>query len=762
MAVNILFGVPESVPRIAAESLLNSIWQSAVLAFLIWLLLVLFRRASARVKHAVWSATLLAIVCLPFLNALTSLRATATKDVALTDNRPLEISTPAPAAPRNSLQSPVAVPVAKRAASSFEGSDTVVVATTVQATEISKSNSEVPLESRPQQESFSIRLRGERWPQVFLILWMLGSAVMMLRLVRSYLSLRQLKRASQPLADDYQQRMSHWVQTCGIRRTVSLRSSKQITVPLMLGLRKTAILFPEKLADCLAEDEFDQVLLHELAHVRRRDDWGNFAQKLIEAIFFFHPVVLWVGRQLSTERECACDQWAVSVTGAHRFYASCLTKLFELTKTPTSALLAPGAITVKSHLSRRIETILKSKQHAPARLSTVGFFLPLCLLLVSMIHLGRLTPLIAVSASAASTIEPAELDTLAGATYREPSQPTTVVSRESSTASESLSLSTSQGEMRQPWLESVEAPQNISSNAPPSIAFMLPIGYQRSETSGFPAQSLSNSSSVIQEPAASPSPLASNEDRLPSEFFKTIAALGNSGSQREILSGLLKRPGLTRENLIQSLIVAKNIDSDGEKAELLVVAASVCTGDADVLNAFFNTVSTIDSAGERRRVLSAILTLKGRDKGILFRTLKAAAAINSDGEKAELLVKAATLHAIDNTTLSAFLDAVSSINSSAEQRRALTAILRQSNLSNEAIIQTVTFARRISSDGEKAEFLTMVADVCPISDGVLSAYIATAASIHSSAEQARALSAISKRKEISQGTATQTMALARN
>lgn len=777
--MNILSLMPDSVPRMAAESFLNSIWQSAVLAFFVWLLLIAFKRASAATKYGVWLATLLAIVCLPFLNALTSIRATATKDLALSGSPRQETSTLSKLDLQNTLQSPVIASAGVNEPSSvIVGSKTV--SAPIEAAGISiDSVTKIPTESRPQPESFILQVRGEAWPRLFLILWMLGATLMAVRLIRSYLSLRRLRLESQPLAENYQRRLKHWSMTYGMRRTVRLRGSNQISVPLMLGLRKTAILFPERLIDRLAENEFDQVLLHELAHVRRRDDWGNLAQKLIEAIFFFHPVVWWVGRQLSAERECACDQWVVSVMGGHRAYASCLAKLFELTKTPTSTLLATGVMPVKSHLSRRIETILKSRRQVSARLSAAGFFLSLCLLLVSMIQLGRLSPLIAVSASENSAVESAEHKASAGARRLEQSQlhngeinrgpvdssgemaggggiilvndneASTPASRESSAVSEILGLSSSEGQSSQTrsWLEVGETTANVLSGSAQPSAFLMTAGNQQPETSG-DARQFSSNTSLIQEPAASNAKTSVDEDSLSSDFFKKVSALGNSGSQREILSGLLKRPGLTKEILIQSLVTAKVIDSDGEKAEFLVSASGVCTGDAEVLNAFFNTVSTISSAGERRRVLSALLTLKGRDREILFRTLKSAAAINSDGEKAELLVKAAGLYAIDNTTLSAFLDTVSSISSSAEQRRALTALLRQSNLSNETIIQTLRCARRISSDGEKAEFLTKVAAVCPINDGVLNAYLATASSINSSAEQARALSAISKRKEI--------------
>lgn len=776
--MNILFGQLDSVPRIAAEGVLNSIWQGAVLAFLIYLLLRLFKRANATTKYSVWLVTLLVIICLPFLNMLASLRAPTTDEPALADNRPLEIPAPVQITEPSRLST---VPAdAKRLTRTFDSNDTVTAS--VLASGSNKlSRFEMPLESRRLQESFSIQLSGEGWPQVFLILWMLGATIMIARLIRSYLSLQRLKAASKLLGENYQRRMSHWLKTCGIKRRVHLRGSEEITVPLMLGLQQPVILFPERLANDLAEDEFDQVLLHELAHVRRRDDWSNLAQKFIEAVFFFHPVVLWIARQLNAEREIACDQWVISMTGARRSYASCLARIFALTKAHRSPLLAPGAVAVKSHLSRRIETILKNKRNATPHLSTVGFIIPLCFLLMMVIQLSRFSPIIAVSARSNSEVETAKPNKLAGTSALDQSplngtgttgwvtdltsaiedrggvsspgdsEAIAVVSSESSASSETLRLSAPDGEMtqRNAWIQMVESSGNISGTMQP-IAFLSPTSNQQLEIPDGLPQSAINSSSPVQEQTASSATLSNGDTSLPSDFFKAVAALNNSAAQREALVTLLKRRGLTKENLIQSLVVAKGIDSDGEKAEFLENAAGVCTGDVAVLNAFFNAVSSLESPGEQRRVLIALLKSKGRDKGILNRILKAAANISSDGEKAELLERTASLYAIDNATLNSFLSVVSSINSSGERRCTLTAILRQNNLSNEIIIQTVRFARNISSDGEKADFLEKVAMLCPVNDGgVLAAYVATAASINSSQEQARALLAISKKKGIS-------------
>jgi hypothetical protein len=65
-------------------------------------------------------------------------------------------------------------------------------------------------------------------------------------------------------------------------------------------------------------------------HVRRWDDWTNFAQKLIEAILPIQPAVYWIGHRMSIEREMACDDWVVATTGTAKPYAASLTKVAEL------------------------------------------------------------------------------------------------------------------------------------------------------------------------------------------------------------------------------------------------------------------------------------------------------------------------------------------------------------------------------------------------------------------------------------------------
>src|SRR5690606_17886349 len=79
----------------------------------------------------------------------------------------------------------------------------------------------------------------------------------------------------------------------------------------------------------LTDDELDQVVMHEQAHVRRRDDLALVAQRIAWALAGFHPAVWWLDRALTLEREVACDDWVLAHATAPKAYGACLVKLAE-------------------------------------------------------------------------------------------------------------------------------------------------------------------------------------------------------------------------------------------------------------------------------------------------------------------------------------------------------------------------------------------------------------------------------------------------
>ena len=118
------------------------------------------------------------------------------------------------------------------------------------------------------------------------------------------------------------------------------------------------ILIPCWVMQELSAEELNQILLHELAHFGRWDDWTNLAQKVVKALFFFHPAVWWIEKRVSLEREMACDDAVLAETASPRAYAECLANLAEKTLLHRSLALAQSALGRIRQTSLRVAQIL--------------------------------------------------------------------------------------------------------------------------------------------------------------------------------------------------------------------------------------------------------------------------------------------------------------------------------------------------------------------------------------------------------------------
>ena len=95
-------------------------------------------------------------------------------------------------------------------------------------------------------------------------------------------------------------------------RPVRLCVSDQLRVPTAIGFTKPLVVIPSWTMQELSAAELNTILLHELAHLRRRDDWTNLVQKILGALLFFHPAVWWIEKKLALEREMACDDMVLA------------------------------------------------------------------------------------------------------------------------------------------------------------------------------------------------------------------------------------------------------------------------------------------------------------------------------------------------------------------------------------------------------------------------------------------------------------------
>lgn len=160
--------------------------------------------------------------------------------------------------------------------------------------------------------------------------------------------------------------------------------------------------------------------------------------------------------------------------------------------------------------------------------------------------------------------------------------------------------------------------------------------------------------------------------------LEEIALVESDGVRRIYFDQLLSSGRL--DDAALSLVarrMARDITSDGEKANLLIDHARLYTASDAAVASYFAAVGTIGSDGERARVLSWLLEKGALGPANVIRVLNSAKSISSDGEKANLLVMAARLVGNDQTLLSAFYDAARTISSDGERARVISAVERR-------------------------------------------------------------------------------------
>jgi beta-lactamase regulating signal transducer with metallopeptidase domain len=196
------------------------------------------------------------------------------------------------------------------------------------------------------------------WALAVAAIWALLSIYRAARLGAGAWSLRRIAQRATPTTSD----AACTALLSSARRPVELCLSHDVDRPSVIGFRSPRILLPPALLAELSPSELEQVILHEIEHLRRADDWTNLVQKLVLVFFPLNPVLLWIEHRLCTERELACDDGVLRQTHARKAYASCLTHLAEHSVLRQAATLALGAWERQSELSRRVYRILRQPE----------------------------------------------------------------------------------------------------------------------------------------------------------------------------------------------------------------------------------------------------------------------------------------------------------------------------------------------------------------------------------------------------------------
>jgi beta-lactamase regulating signal transducer with metallopeptidase domain len=178
---------------------------------------------------------------------------------------------------------------------------------------------------------------------VVMALWMTGFAV---NLIWWFTRWRQLRRV-----------MSR-ATTLKINIALPVLSCSERLEPGVFGIFRPVLLLPEGITDRLSPAQFQTVISHELCHARRRDNLTAAIHLLVEALFWFHPLVWWIKLRLIEEQERACDEEVLRLGAEPKVYAESILRLCEFYLTSP---LACAAGMTSSNLKKRIEEIMSNR-----------------------------------------------------------------------------------------------------------------------------------------------------------------------------------------------------------------------------------------------------------------------------------------------------------------------------------------------------------------------------------------------------------------
>jgi bla regulator protein blaR1 len=173
-------------------------------------------------------------------------------------------------------------------------------------------------------------------------LWACGFAVMLVSFGRKWTRMKENVRTSHPMQLDF---------------PVPVRSSPELYEPGVFGAFRPILLLPEGIAERLSPAQFQAVLAHELCHVRRRDNLTAMIHTIVQAIFWFHPLVWWIGIRLIEERERACDEEVLRLGSSPQDYAEGILNVCKLyVESPVACVSGVTG----SDLKKRIEAIMRN------------------------------------------------------------------------------------------------------------------------------------------------------------------------------------------------------------------------------------------------------------------------------------------------------------------------------------------------------------------------------------------------------------------
>jgi bla regulator protein blaR1 len=305
----------------AQAAMANHLWQSTVVALLVFLLTLALRSNRARARFWLWL-----IASVKFLLPFSIL-------IAIGGQWAKPASTEEPPGGLYSLVSRMARPVPQ------------------------------PVGDRAVAENTANEKRSQDWlPFVLIAIWLSGSLAISGRWYIRWRRFAQIAKHATPVQSGHAWEILQHRHPA--RKPLVILSSPNLMEPAIFGVFRPVLLWPAEISSHLQTAELETILAHELEHVRCCDNLFSAMHMLVETLFWFHPLVWWVGKHLVDEREQACDESVLESCMQPQIYAESLLKVCRFCL--QSRVPCVTGVT-GSDLKKRIVRIMTSG--SPAQLS---------------------------------------------------------------------------------------------------------------------------------------------------------------------------------------------------------------------------------------------------------------------------------------------------------------------------------------------------------------------------------------------------------
>ena len=732
------------------------------------------------------------------------------------------------------------------------------VSHTFQVSQISNPKSEPVKSTAIVSEKSFLQTSIKFLPFILSLLWISITTILFYRIYKAYHKIIEIKSEAKVITFKGYTFIDKAFSHLKLKRKISVAVTDKVKIPMAAGFKNPMILLPKNILHELSDQDLEIIVLHELTHLKRWDDFGNLLQKIVEAVAFFNPAIRWVGKQLDFEREVACDAFVIDKIKSTHKYADCLTRLMQITSGSGTTLI-PAVYTNKKQIFKRFEEMLMNKNNARTGFSKYMMASVLSIMLILSVVLIQITPAFALPGSYLTYQEVNELfkaknknvETESPQVNAPENNHENIIWQDKATPndnnpaiekSQSAPDNNSVNELVDNFvntatdnavnnaledycgkadfkgvtaladleclnsLESLESFASLDGPASANSKFKKPglltrISHGTSNLLNIKGTSITEDDGETSvwwnddHHQVSLNYFGEIEFTEDDRWIKSISEDGyfnltekrgrkkyeidiesNSKGELDIiysengdetdfdddakewlgdmLVSVFNKTGLNAEKRVQRIyakggadavldamdniesdyvyrlyftelllqddlsdkeyarvlsMVENKIDSDYDKAEILIAIAPTIQNNKNLVGDYVSAVRTIESDYEIRRVLTQISFDENSDEELISEVLKIAERMDSDYEKAELLIDLAPL-CRDNPNLNTvYVHAMENLESDYETRRIFSALGRNAKITDESLASLVELSKNLDSDYERAEYLIELA-----------------------------------------------------